>query len=76
MTITKLTADYTCNGCGKKETTTRKGASYYGVRPKGWSADRSGRSRSTRRDLCAACTKAVAQAKRKALADRRKRVKK
>lgn len=76
MTLTKLTADYTCNGCGKKETTSRKGAGYYGGRPKGWSRDSSGRSRTARRDLCAACTKAVAEAKRKALAARRKRVKK
>ena len=79
MTLKKVVSDFECNGCGAKAST-NSGSSVSGLwsGPKGWSADVSSRSRRRvgGRHLCGACTRAVATARRTALAARRKRSKK
>ena len=79
MTLKKVVSDYVCNGCGAKATMDSDGmVSGLFNGPKGWSSDNGAyrRRRTGGRHLCVACTRAVAKARREALAARRKRIKK
>ncbi len=76
MTLKKVVCDYVCNGCGAKKTeTTSRSVLHYLAKPKGWTIDRTAQIRG-KAHHCAACTRAVATARRTALAARRKRSKK